>query len=357
MLSRAAMDGTGTARKVVPALGVAMALILGTIASTSHADREDRSELDAPSEPAASPAMGAPAAGATKAPSAHPSQPVAADQVASDTDDWRLLGAREPEERQTVRGFVKHRMLHFTFDDGPHLETTPQLLESLAEYNIKATFFVVGRQFGGPRGQERRALLQRIDEEGHTIATHTQSHRDLRGLTPEQIAQDLERVERSLQETLGYRPGLFRPPYGGRTTATNTLLRNRGYTQILWNIPPETGGGPQSILRSFRRIMDRQERHHRGPGGIILLHDPNADSVNAFPLLMEEIRRRNCELLNQEGEELWDIVDDLRPYLDADEEIPADVISRRQVRVRAAAAEYCAAGDDAPDELAEPVTP
>lgn len=244
-------------------------------------------------------------------------------------------------------------MVHFTFDDGPRLETTPLLLDALAEHGVHATFFVVGRQLLGHQGQERRTLLQRIEEEGHTVAVHTHSHRDLRQLSRAQVNQELDRSERHLEATLGYRPGLFRPPYGGRNRQSNAVLRSRGYAQVLWNISPEAPGplSAANILRNFRRALDRQERHHRGPGGIVLLHDPNMASVDAFPLLMEELRRRNCALLEGEGQQLWDVTDDLSPFLLHGGEPPEVLIAARQRPARVAASNHCARAAEA-DRLA-----
>ena len=257
--------------------------------------------------------------------------------------DWRLLSSNEQRQVRLTRGFRQHRVLHFTFDDGPHLQNTPRLLDALAEFEVKATFFVVGRQLMGPRGQERRALLQRMQDEGHTVAVHTYAHRNLSGLTPVQINEDLERAERTLEATLGDRPGLFRPPYGGRNARSNAVIWERGYSQILWNITPEGNGArtAEDMLRVFSRTLDRLERHRDGPGGIVLQHDPNDASIEAFTLMMEELRQRNCELLAQGDEELWDVVDDLGFYVLHGDDIPADVIARRQRAARLEATSYC----------------
>jgi len=280
----------------------------------------------------------------------------AAEEPDDDDRSWRVLGSSllEKSREAPARGFLKHRMVHFTFDDGPHVDNTPRLLDELAEYGVHATFFIVGRQLGGPRSQERRAIIQRMEAEGHTVAVHTNAHRDLTTLSAEQITEDLERVEGSLEATLGYRPGLFRPPYGRRSRQSNALLRERGYTQVLWNMPPEQDArSSEAILQNFRSTLDRMDRHPRGPGGIIIMHDPHTQSVDAFPSLMDELRRRNCELLDQEGEELWDVTDDLRPFLLYDEEPPPELIEQRQAEIRRHARELCAdqtapEGDEAP---------
>jgi peptidoglycan/xylan/chitin deacetylase (PgdA/CDA1 family) len=259
--------------------------------------------------------------------------------------DWQVLGASEfsQDTLPTVFGFLKHRMLHFTFDDGPSLDSTARILDALSEYNLRATFFVVGRHLFGPDAKAHRDLLKRMDRDGHTVAVHSYSHRDLRALSDQQIHRELYRTETMMNATLGYRPGLFRPPYGGRSQRTRTLLRTRGYTEILWNIAPEEYGArtPWEILSNFHAALNDQEGHAYGPGGIVLLHDNRAETADAVPLIMEELRRRNCALLGQSGEELWDVVGDLSYYLFYPDGFPEALVARRQAQAREAALSYC----------------
>ena len=258
---------------------------------------------------------------------------------------WRILGSNNPGEdnHEMILGFLQHRMLHFTFDDGPIAGTTPRILDTLSEYNVRATFFVVGKYLFGPHTQVHRDLLKRIEKNGHTVAVHSYTHNDFRHLSASQINRELYRSGRVLEAILGYRPGLIRPPYGGRSERTHSLLQARGYTEILWNIAPEEYGArtPQEILGNFQAALDRQERHDRGPGGIVLLHDNRAATVQALPRLMEELRRRNCAFVHQDGQELWDVVGDLSYFLVYGNELPESLVARRQVLARAAAIRYC----------------
>ena len=259
---------------------------------------------------------------------------------------WRILGSnkRRKDNHEAILGFLHHRMLHFTFDDGPNAGTTSRILDMLPEYNVRATFFVVGKYLFGPHAQVHRDLLKRIEKDGHTVAVHSYTHNDFRHLSDSQINRELYRSGRVLEAILGYRPGLIRLPYGGRSERTNSQLHSRGYTEILWNIAPEEYGArtPQEILGNFQAALDRQERHDRGPGGIVLLHDNRAATVQALPRLMEELRRRNCALVQQEGQELWDVVDDLSYFLVYVNELPESLVERRQVLARTAAIRYCA---------------
>jgi peptidoglycan/xylan/chitin deacetylase (PgdA/CDA1 family) len=265
-------------------------------------------------------------------------------------DAWKRLGAPElaaARERAT-RGDLARRMLHFTFDDGPHPERTPRLLDDLDELGVRATFFVVGASLSGPQSLERRALLQRMEASGHTVANHTFRHEDLRSTRRDRVAADLARAETVLEGTLGYRPGLFRPPFGGRSAASDAVLHGRGYAQVLWTFAPEYGASSSAqIVRNFARALDRSSRDSRVRGGVVLLHDLQSASVDAFPALVEEVRRRNCELLGVAGEELWVITDDLRPFLLGEAGLAPAEAAQLQVRARREATQRCAVPDEA----------
>ncbi len=261
--------------------------------------------------------------------------------------------AHDMANGRTIGGFIQHRVLHFTFDDGPRRRTTSRLLDTLDEYGVHATFFLVGRELEGARHARQRELVREMARRGHTIGSHTFSHANLRTLTNDEIVQELSRSEAVFREVLGATPTLIRPPYGARNERVDTLLHERGYTEVMWNIAAEDAGAQdaRTLLEQFRRNLDRQERRSRGPGGVVLFHDIHRWVVDAVPLILEELRSRNCVLLEQEGEELWDVVDDPRVFYQprSDTEsgftqtvrLDDETFATRQAMVRARALEYC----------------
>lgn len=264
--------------------------------------------------------------------------------------DWYTLGANHQAGGSGARiilGASKHRILHFSFDDGPSLATTARILDMLSEYNIRATFFVLGKNLYGPDSEAHRELLRELDKNGHTVALHSYTHNDLRSLSDAQIHRELRRSEHMLNATLGYRPGLFRPPYGGRSERTSSLLQDRGYTEILWNIAPEEYGARTAweVVSNFHAALNEQEQNGYGPGGIVLLHDNRGTTADALPFLLEELRARNCVLLDQDVEELWDVVGDLSYFLFYGERMPEGLLAQRQKLARQAAEGYCTATD------------
>ncbi|MCB9594053.1 MAG: polysaccharide deacetylase family protein [Sandaracinaceae bacterium] len=288
-------------------------------------------------------------------------QPDAATAEPADLDDGEAPGegqARDPlasdmADGLWTRGFIQHRIVHFTFDDGPRPSTTRPILDTLDQYGIKATFFVVGRQLAGRHHAEERALVREMAARGHTIGSHTWDHSNLTQLSDEQIQMQIDLSEDAFMQTFGERPWLFRPPYGARDRRVDHILAENHYTEVLWNVSgwDTLTRDPDEMLTQFQAQLDRQERHPRGPGGIILVHDTHEHTVEALPMMIEALRGRNCELLDQPGEELWDIVDDPRifysargnrdPRMAPSVQLDEETIAARQAIVRAQAETYC----------------
>ncbi len=216
-----------------------------------------------------------------------------------------------------ITGATDHRLILFTFDDGPDRRNTPRLLDTLDEYGIHAVFFLTTHRIAGetPWQLAHREIAREIVRRGHIVANHTSEHAQLPLLDSEEVIAQAQQADDTLEEVLGSRAWLFRPPGGAHSPRVDRLLAARGYTQVLWNI----GTGDfqvresEDVLRTFTRVLARRERENGERGGIVLLHDTHAWSVDAVPRIVGWLRDRNCELL-ESGEELYDIVDDPRMF-------------------------------------------
>jgi peptidoglycan/xylan/chitin deacetylase (PgdA/CDA1 family) len=156
-----------------------------------------------------------------------------------------------------------------TFDDGPHAQGTPAMLELLAAAGVRATFFLVGEQV-----RRNPSLAREIVAAGHGIGVHCERHRNLLRLTPAQTRRDIESAEAVIAETTGIAPALYRPPYGVLNAAALRLARGRGWRTLLWSHwgrDWERRATPQSIAA---RVTDGA-----GSGAVLLLHD--ADDYSA----------------------------------------------------------------------------
>jgi peptidoglycan/xylan/chitin deacetylase (PgdA/CDA1 family) len=176
----------------------------------------------------------------------------------------RLRGPLGVEDRTTGgEGFA------LTFDDGPHAEGTPAVLELLAGAGVRATFFLVGEQV-----RRNASLAREIVAAGHGIGLHCERHRNLLRLTPAQTRSDIERAEQAIGEATGVAPTLYRPPYGVLNAAALRLARRRGWRTLLWSHwgwDWERRATPESIAARVTEGV--------GPGAVLLLHD--ADDYSA----------------------------------------------------------------------------
>ena len=119
-----------------------------------------------------------------------------------------------------------------TMDDGPHPVYTPQVLEVLRKYNIKATFNMIGRQVGS-----NLSLVREVSSEGHTITNHTWDHSDLTHLTFTQVCSQIDRCNEALSNA-NQHPTIFRAPYGNWSTAVFQSCAARNLRPVDWSVDP-----------------------------------------------------------------------------------------------------------------------
>lgn len=151
-----------------------------------------------------------------------------------------------------------------TFDDGPHPEHTPKVLQILEDHDVKATFFVVGR-----KAKLYPELIREIHQRGHTLGLHGYQHdRLFSWKTPKYVQEDIERTQRVIEEACGERPALFRPPIGHVSSRTAAGAKRARVTLVAWSAKGRDGiadADPEQVLERLRAGIK--------PGAILLLHD------------------------------------------------------------------------------------
>ncbi|HWI95160.1 MAG TPA: polysaccharide deacetylase family protein [Solirubrobacterales bacterium] len=174
-----------------------------------------------------------------------------------------------------------------TFDDGPHPQGTPAVLEVLRERGAMATFFLVGEQV-----ERYPALVTEIVAAGHGVELHCFRHRNNLRLGPASFLEDAERARVSIEEAGGSAVTCYRPPYGIFSAATLRAVRQRGWRPVLWSRwgrDWDRGATAESIARRASAGL--------GPGDVVLLHDADYYSARgswvrtaaALPLILDEI--------------------------------------------------------------------
>ncbi|AQT86776.1 polysaccharide deacetylase [Paenibacillus larvae subsp. larvae] len=183
----------------------------------------------------------------------------------------------------------------FTFDDGPDPRYTPELLDLLNEYGVKATFFVLGS-----KAEKYPELIRRICQEGHQIGIHNYVHKANWIMSPSKIRR--EQVERSadtVEQITGIRPAFYRPPWGLLNLGDFLFLR-RSYRIVLWSLM--AGDWKQSTSADkLKHILLKKIR----PGTIIVLHD-SGDTFGAdehAPEQMLQGLRDGLKEIRQKGYE------------------------------------------------------
>ncbi len=154
------------------------------------------------------------------------------------------------------------KKIALTFDDGPHPRYTPEILEILDRYGVKATFFVVGLNV-----ETYPELVKTVVDEGHEIGNHTYSHANLRRAHYDGVCSEIAVTERLIYENTDFRTRLLRPPEGVYSQAVCDAAANFDYTIILWSVDTRDWAHTPS-----EEIVRHVLTDVRG-GDIILFHD------------------------------------------------------------------------------------
>ncbi|HES9516728.1 TPA: polysaccharide deacetylase family protein [Streptococcus pneumoniae] len=164
------------------------------------------------------------------------------------------------------------------FDDGPNPATTPQVLETLAKYDIKATFFVLGKNVSG-----NEDLVKRIKSEGHVVGNHSWSHPILSQLSLDEAKKQITDTEDVLTKVLGSSSKLMRPPYGA---ITDDIRNSLDLSFIMWDVDSLDwkSKNEASILTEIQ--------HQVANGSIVLMHDIHSPTVNALPRVIEYLKNQ-----------------------------------------------------------------
>ncbi|WP_348263299.1 polysaccharide deacetylase family protein [Telmatobacter sp. DSM 110680] len=163
-----------------------------------------------------------------------------------------------------------------TFDDGPNPAWTPRLLDILAEHQVHATFFMVGKFV-----KTELELARRVAEGGHLIGNHTWNHPDLSRTRSADILDELTRTNDILGGIIGKPVRYFRPPFGARRPYVLKLARQLGLIPVTWNAMTTDWSEPSAdtIAQNLIKKIDSNQR--RGWASNIVLHDGNHRALNA----------------------------------------------------------------------------
>lgn len=169
-------------------------------------------------------------------------------------------------------------MVAITFDDGPSYLYTPKLLDTIEQYDVRVTFFMVGYNISG-----NSDIIKRAYDLGCQIANHTANHASLAKQSVEGMIEEVESVNNQLKEIIGVGASMVRPPYGA---FNDTVKQNINYPLILWNVDTEDWRTLNADL------VEQAILNNAYDGAVILLHDIHSTSVEgairAIPQLIQQ---------------------------------------------------------------------
>lgn len=149
-----------------------------------------------------------------------------------------------------------------TFDDGPHSVLTPEILAILDEFDVKATFFVVGKNI-----DQSPDVLREIAERGHEIGNHTESHIDCAKSSYNGTKKELTSVHEKVLKLCDYDIKLFRPPGGSLNKKICKIANEMDYSVVLWSVDTRDWAHT-NVLKITENISENVKS-----GSIILFHD------------------------------------------------------------------------------------
>jgi len=189
--------------------------------------------------------------------------------------------------QETIRVLDPEKpMIALTFDDGPHFQETPRLLEILEKNGVKVTFFVLGdRSMSSEKNIE---TVKMVADSGNEIASHTYSHKDLATLSGQKLVDEIAKARENIYTLTGDYPTFIRPPYGSYDDEVKACAHA---PLITWNLDSKDW--------SFRNtdMIVQHVLKEAGDGKIVLMHDIHWFTVDAAEILIPELIRRGYQIV------------------------------------------------------------
>lgn len=219
---------------------------------------------------------------------------------------------RTPEPSAVIREWPSgQKLIALTYDDGPNATWTPRLVEMLLRKNVKATFFLIGKNV-----DQRPEVAKMLVENGFELGNHTVNHKLLKQLTPEQIRFELSSTNESIQRAAGVTPRLMRPPYGNAPRKAIDICLELGLRIIHWNV--DTNDWKRGVTAD---AMKANIMKNARDGAIVLMHDKSELQVTVSEAVIDDLRRQGYEFVSV-GELLGTV-----PRVPLDKSRPAPVVT------------------------------
>lgn len=184
-------------------------------------------------------------------------------------------------------GNKNDKFVYLTFDEGYEAGYTPQILQTLKENNVTATFFITAHYLN-----TQEELVKQMIDEGHIVGNHTCNHPSMPDITDEKINSEVMDLHKSIYEKFQYEMKYIRPPKGEYSERTISITNSLGYKTVMWSFAyedwnedkqPEEATAKQKILSNVHN------------GEIILLHGNSKTNTNILGDIIKEIKAMGYE--------------------------------------------------------------
>lgn len=199
------------------------------------------------------------------------------------TGEIKIIERKETVEKIQTNQIIETKKVALTFDDGPHPEYTPLLLDGLKERNVSAAFFLMGKN-----AEKYPDIVERMAKEGHTVGNHSYSHVQLSAMKEIEACKEMTQANRVIEAITGKKPDYIRPPFGAWShnldCITNMIV-------VLWDVDPLDWKCQNTDLVVKRVVSNVKE------DDIILLHDSYETTVEATFQIIDTLQKEGYEFV------------------------------------------------------------
>lgn len=191
------------------------------------------------------------------------------------------------ESKGICLGNKENKKIYLTFDEGYEAGYTPQILSTLKENDVKATFFITAHFVN-----TQPELVQQMINEGHIVGNHTVNHKSMPDLTEEQIRKEVMDLHQVINEKFGYEMKYIRPPKGEYSQYSLQVTNKLGYTTVMWSFAYEDWNEDKQPDETAAKKKVLDNLHN---GEIMLLHGNSKTNTNILDSIIKEAKNMGYE--------------------------------------------------------------
>ena len=211
-----------------------------------------------------------------------------------DVETGSLQSSYEDYEDLIIKyGNKNEKIVALTFDDGPDEDFTPQILDILKKYNVKATFYVIGEKV-----KYNKKIIKREYEEGHEIGNHTYTHINVSKNGYNKIKKEIGDTQEAVKSVTGVYPKTFRPPYRAISRDMCEIVKQKDMNIVLWSYVDARDWSSPGVNSIIKTIEDGIKN-----GCIILLHDynklrtPKSQTIEALDIIIPDLLQKGYKFV------------------------------------------------------------